>query len=118
KIAWRKVILFVVVGIVRDVHLAIPAHELSLRVVDQRRVVELAIVTSFVNRPSDHKHAIRGGTLGKKPGKPSWHGLGEFEKPIVLGLSKITVSKQLLETDDVRTFSRCGLDEGRGLIEI
>src|SRR5262245_44098213 len=58
QITGREIVLLVVVGIVRDMHLAIFARHFSARVENERRVIELSVVAFFVDRASDQLHKI------------------------------------------------------------
>ena len=49
-------------------HLAVLAGQLSARIVDQRRVVELAVLIALVNGSADESDPVGRSTLGKEFG--------------------------------------------------
>src|SRR5262249_1819585 len=82
KISGREIILFVVIRIVRDMHLAIFPRKPPGGVIDQSRVVELSVIASFVNRSANQCHAVPRGTIGKVSREPARYPFCYFEEPV------------------------------------
>jgi len=101
KIAWREIELFVIEGIVGDVHFAVFAEERAIGVEDGARVVVNAGGAALEERSDeDHFSFFCDFCEGVGRGTRDW--FGEIEKIRVFGAAKIFAAKKFVHTDDLR----------------
>ena len=100
QIPRRKVILFVVQRIVRDVHLAINAGDGPIAVQRGRGIVIKPRRTALEQR-SDDRNTCLARDFGKPLGRRPRNRLGQVEQPNILALAKVLGAKKLRQADDV-----------------
>jgi len=119
EIAGSEIKLFVIQGIVRDVHLAVQAEEFAGGVNNGGAVVVNAGGTTFEDR-SDDDDLMPAGDGGKGFGGRARDGLGKIEQLRVFLLAEILGTEELREADDLGAARGCLLDtrDGMGKIAI
>ena len=105
EIARREVKLLVIRGIVRDVHLAILAQVLPVRVDDGRGVVINAGGALLEKRGDDHDAGFPRDFLQLSRRRPG-NLLGQREVGVVFRLAKILRAKQFRQANDLRACLR------------
>ena len=117
EIPGREVELLVVEGIVRDVHLAVAAHELTLLVEDDGGVVVEAGRAALEER-DDEGDAELGGLLRERLGRGPRDRLRPIEAPRVLALAEVVGPEELRQTHDLGPPPRRVRDPVHGASEI
>ncbi len=105
EIARREVELFVIVGVVRNVHLPVLAQVAAVGIEDGGRIVIEPLGPLLEKRGDDHD-----AQFAREPaeslGTRAWHRLGEREEIVVLRLAEVRAAEQLGQADHLRAALR------------
>ena len=117
EVAGREVKLFVIQGIVGNVHLAVKAAKRAVAVENRRRIVVNAGGTFFEEGSDDHDPMLargRGNFLAGRAGNR----FGQVEQRMILALAEILGLKKLRQADDLGPASGSVGKPGDGFFQI
>ena len=107
EVSGREVELFVIQGIIRNVHLPVDAEQAAVPVDHRCRVVEQPGRPPLEEGNDEHDPKISG-HLTQGLGRGAGDGLGQIEKPGVFGLTEVWRREELLQAHDLSALGRGG----------
>ena len=117
EVARREIKFLVVKRIVRDVHLAIRAEHLAVRINDGGGVVVKTSGAFLEERGDDDDFIFLRELLESCRARPG-NRLGEFEVLVVFALAEILRGEQFLRADDLRALLGGAFGEGESFVTI
>jgi hypothetical protein len=117
EVAGGEVELFVVEGVVGDVHLAVDAEEIAVGVDDGRGVM-VETRGALFEQGNDDDDAMFAGDVLEGAGGGAGDGFGESEVGILFRLAEVLGAEELLGADDLGALACGALGGGEGFAEV